>query len=139
MKLTVVFPPCSDDAVSEWLRALTEAVCKATGDSGAGGFGGSYGYGSNYENDIFMLHRYCWCELPECPWCRACGCGDDYETNPCVNCREKPEQAPNFLHKKSGASVHWYKYIGRGMEVSEANWPAIFSECFQSLHPQPNT
>ena len=131
MDVKVILPECSEDAVSDWLRALTEAVCKATGDSGAGGLGGSYGYGSNYENEVFMLHRFCWCERGDCPWCRCCDCaGEDHCEDSCSSHKE-PE--PNFRHKASGATVHWYKYIGRGMEVSEADWPTIFAECFDSL------
>jgi hypothetical protein len=36
-------------------------------------------YGVNYENDIFMMHRYCWCEQSNCPWCLGCECGDDVQ------------------------------------------------------------
>lgn len=56
-------------------------------------------YGINFENDVFMMHRYCWCEEESCQWCD----GD----------------APNFLHKKSGFCLNWYKYIGRGMTVNK--------------------
>lgn len=31
-------------------------------------------YGTNYENDVFMMQRFCWCEREgECPWCTGCG------------------------------------------------------------------
>lgn len=36
MKVEVVLPPCSDDYMSDHLCALTEAVCKVTGDIGVG-------------------------------------------------------------------------------------------------------
>lgn len=163
MAVKIILPPCSDDPISDWLRGLTQAVCKATGDSGAGGLGGSYGYGSNYENDVFMLHRFCWCDQPDCPWCAGCTCPDDalryflkngvevgaeaffdadgfisgttlpVPEKQCPYCKGEVDRAPNFLHKATGATVHWYKYIGRGMEVSEANWPEIMAECFASL------
>lgn len=131
MDVTVILPECSEDAVSERLRDLTEAVCKATGDSGAGGLGGRHGYGSNFENDVFMLHRFCWCEMGDCPWCRSCDCNGEHECS--ATCSSHLPTEPNFRHKASGATVTWYKYIGRGMEVSEADWPAIFAECFDSL------
>ena len=118
MEIKVILPECSDDPVSDWLRGLTREICKLAGDETGYGLGGRYGYGENYENGVFKLHRYCWCDSDDCPYC------DGTE--------------PNFLHKASGASVSWYKYIGRGMDVSEADWPSIFSECFQSLHSQPN-
>ena len=32
-------------------------------------------YGVDFENDIFMMHPYCWCEREdECPWCGGCNC-----------------------------------------------------------------
>lgn len=44
-------------------------------------------------------------------------------------------ELPNFLHKRTGMEVRWYKWIGRGMEV--ANKPkdvaAVFRECMESL------
>lgn len=135
----VVLPPCSDDPVSEWMRALTERISEVTGDLGGFGLGGMHGYGDNYENDVFMMHRFCWCEQTDCPWCLSCSCGDDWKTNPCARCRDEVTPAPNFLHKATGATVHWYKYIGRGMEISEADWPAIFTECFASLATPPHS
>lgn len=33
-------------------------------------------YGTNYVNDTFMLHRYCWCEDDDCPWCGGCQCDE---------------------------------------------------------------
>lgn len=52
-------------------------------------------YGTDFENDAFMMHPYCWCEKDSCLWCN----GDE----------------PNFRHKATGFEVHWYKYIGREM------------------------
>lgn len=31
-------------------------------------------YGVNYENDVFMMHRFCWCDEEDCPWCVGCQC-----------------------------------------------------------------
>lgn len=46
---------------------------------------------------------------------------------------------PNFIHKATGFSVEWYKYIGRGMEFSQKidkkQWRAIFNECLESVNP----
>lgn len=75
-------------------------------------------YGTDFENDIFMMHRYCWCEREECQWCYG---GE-----------------PNFLHKDTGFSVSWYKYIGRGMEIDMAGLndigvARIILECMDSL------
>jgi len=68
-------------------------------------------YGANYENEKFSIHRYCWCEEENCPWCG-------------------PSEMPNFHHKPTGIKVWWYKYIGRGMNVSR---PPTLSECSSIL------
>jgi hypothetical protein len=48
------------------------------------------------------------------------------------DCREV---LPNF--RSGGVSVHWYKYIGRGMsanrQLSRKEWQALFKRCFDSL------
>jgi hypothetical protein len=31
-------------------------------------------YGADYENEVFMMHSYCWCENDDCPWCTGCDC-----------------------------------------------------------------
>lgn len=51
-------------------------------------------YGTNYENDVFMMHRFCWCDKEgECPWCTGCGayeeacsvCSVDYHSGDCYS------------------------------------------------------
>ena len=60
--LTIVLPEISDDEVSDGLRTLTLAAQKALPDQDRFyGLGGEGGYGVNYENDVFMMHRFCWC------------------------------------------------------------------------------
>ena len=29
-------------------------------------------YGTTFENDVFLMRPYCWCDLGDCPWCTAC-------------------------------------------------------------------
>ena len=38
--------------------------------------GGDEIYGADFENDTFLMHRYCWCEEDGCPWCGGCTCPD---------------------------------------------------------------
>lgn len=124
-KVRIVVPYCSDDSLSEALRELTGVLQEKTGEGAYGFLGGSQGYGCNYEDDVFLMHPFCWCERPECPWCAGCQCATDSAN--CAWCRgewfgqEKGglpgEGAPHFWHKPSGFRVWWYKYIGRGMEV----------------------
>jgi hypothetical protein len=53
-------------------------------------------YGTDYEDDVVMMHTYCWCDEALCKWCG----GDE----------------PNFRYKPTGFEVTWYKYIGRDMK-----------------------
>ena len=72
-------------------------------------------YGTLFENDVFMMHPFCWCEQDDCPWCGAIG-------------------EPNFLYKPTGFMVWWYKYIGRGVEIDgAADLPQMLVRCLESL------
>lgn len=31
-------------------------------------------YGATINNDIMVMHKYCWCEQDNCPWCMGCNC-----------------------------------------------------------------
>lgn len=31
-------------------------------------------YGTNFENDVFLMHRFCWCESDDCLWCGGSSC-----------------------------------------------------------------
>ena len=31
-------------------------------------------YGTSFENDIFMMYPFCWCDKDDCPWCAGCTC-----------------------------------------------------------------
>lgn len=78
MDVQVVVPYRATDALSEALVRLTRTLHETgRADGSQGGlFGGEFGYGANYEDDTFLLHRFCWCEREECPWCG--GCLEDY-------------------------------------------------------------
>lgn len=59
--------------------------------------GWSEKYGVNFENDVFMMHRFCWCDDQDCPWCGGCTC---------------PESA--------------FSYFVDGKKVSYEEWMAFF-------------
>lgn len=75
-------PLPNDDALSIALRVLTHQIgAKGIANAEGGGFGGEYGYGANYENDVFLMHRYCGCERDDCLWCGS-GCQATIERRP---------------------------------------------------------
>lgn len=54
------FPVGDVDFVSEGMRALTRRICEVTGEQSGYGLGGEHGYGEEFENDVFEMHRYYW-------------------------------------------------------------------------------
>lgn len=157
--IEMIAPPnalTNNDALSEGLYVLSEIIIRGLQpDRDGGGLGGRFGYGADYENDIFMMHPFCWCESKECLWCMIWlsnneNCTEeesrDYRDSQIKTIREKYGNwaanlhcgAPHFWHKPSGLQVRWYKWIGRDMEVSNENltleqWAAIFDECVKSI------
>lgn len=93
----------------------------------AAAFSGDTKYGTEIDNDVFMMHPFCWCEREDCPWC-AFGCSEVCNPEQGIRCDECPgirfaaqgsidcSEAPNFWHKPTGLRIWWYKYVGRGME-----------------------
>jgi len=62
--------------VAGGLRAVTRALQKSGVQYGGGLLGGEDGYGVFYENEVFGMHPYCWCEGDDCHWCATCTCPD---------------------------------------------------------------
>lgn len=83
------------------------------------------GYGEKYENTVFEMHPYCWCDERECPMCGGHVMQDGVQTR------------TTFFHKPSGYRLHWYKYMMRAVEVNRHvtgdELKAIIAECIMSL------
>lgn len=114
-EIVIVIP----EAASGDLVELTKFLCDEMGFDGSGGLGGSYGYGVDYENDTFMMHRFCWCEQDDCKWCSG--------------------YAPNFLYKPTGAKIWWYKWIGRGEEMKGKLPKDWLKQCQDSVSTAAST
>lgn len=116
-EIVIVTPAISDDQVSNGLYELSKKLGQLNPEAQSHGFlGGQWGYGQDFENDVFMMHSFCWCDQDNCKWCSG--------------------KEPNFRHKASGFSVCWYKYIGRGMEfepIDGNKWDKILKECLRSI------
>jgi hypothetical protein len=134
------------------LRALTQVLAEEHGlKPEEGALGGKYGYGVEFENEIFMMHPFCWCEQEDCPWCALCLCGykDGEASKLCMICNDfekiqakggvpelREEAAPNFWHKPSGLRIWWYKWIGRSMVVHNPQGVGVrdvWESCLKSL------
>jgi hypothetical protein len=60
----IILPVPELDWLGRALCSLTRKIHRlGLADGAAGGiFGGEWGYGTDYENETFLMHRYCWCE-----------------------------------------------------------------------------
>ena len=104
---------CADaDVISQTLYSLSEVLIRGLSQGGGGGLGGEFGYGADYENDVFMMHHYCWCEKEgECPWCT--GCGIYQKRGECVVCAD---ESLTVEQRRSAAPERRCDYVtGRGM------------------------
>lgn len=130
---------------TDLVQLTKHLVKKGLGEgTGTNGFlGGEYGYGVDFENEVFMMHSFCWCMKPDCPWCLECTCqvkeiNGDYETvKECDNCKNPKERMPHFWYKPTNLKIHWYKWIGRSMEFNKKpqikTWEGILKHCMDSL------
>lgn len=79
---------------------------------------GADSYGEEFSNDVFEMHRYCWCDGDKCP---QCGTGEQ----------------PNFLYKPTGFRLTWYKYPMRDAYTNQEVTPSMFRDmmtaCIASL------
>lgn len=113
MNIEIIIPKGAETNIELGLVSLTEAIFKKIGEEDGYGLGGKYGYGADYENDVFMMKRFCWCDEEDCKWC-----GGDY---------------PNFIYKPTNTKIWWYKFIGRD-QIQEGKLPKNWlSKCIKSL------
>lgn len=80
----------------------------------------------NFENDVFKVSRY------------TDNCDCDYYINNSVEHKDTcPTIFPNFIHKKSGFSIKWYKYPFRSpssnTRISKEELSSIVKECVESV------
>ncbi len=69
MEVEVVLPARNWGSLEDALWSLTEVIAKHDPDVvGHGVLGGGFGYGANYENDVFEMRSYYWGD---------CDCGAD--------------------------------------------------------------
>lgn len=125
MRVEIILPDRRMDKLSDALVAITAAIDAADPDRVAHGFlGGQHGYGGNWSSDVFDMRPYYWGD---------CLCGGVEADTPCEpSC---PTELPNFLYKPTGLEVRWYKYIGRGQEVSAdpGDIAAMLANCLSDV------
>jgi len=109
----IVFPSGMFGADKDYLvDAIIRAIAEHHGDENEW----PVKYGTTIDNELFMMHRFCWCESEDCDWCNE-------------------NDAPNFYYKPLDFQVHWYKYIGRSMkynkEISALECADMLTKCLK--------
>lgn len=94
-------------------------------------------YGINYSNNIFVIHKYCYCESPSCPYCWDFTV--DIPTQEYIDKygMEEDNDAPNFWYKPLDFKVWWYKTIHKGLKtnklLSKKEFMDMQVNCFESI------
>lgn len=113
------------DWATDGLRMIAEVISESRGFSPDGWSDlTSNSGGDEFINDVFEMRSYCWCES---------GWGDEDPNHP--HAKGCP---PNFVYKKNGLVITWYKHAGRGiranMEYAGAkNWFKAITACIESI------
>ena len=144
--ITIVLPPTASSDIDLDLVKLTEFLSKNLNLDTGYGLGGEFGYGVDYENGVFMMHPYCWCDDGEkCLWCMM---NDPHENknykkmkaelkNKFNSYWQKWGGSPTFFYKPTKTGCRWYKWIGRDTEwdkePTKTQWKKIYKDCIKSI------
>lgn len=86
---------------------------------------GCDGYALKFDNDVFYLRAYCWCDRKTCP-----------------QCGDSPSEY-NFFYKPEGLGLTWYKYAIRAGYFNRAttleDFRRIITLCIESVRPDDSS
>ena len=99
MEVRIVTPPVAESVIETDLVNLTKWLTKSgAAERYAGGIlGGEWGYGVEFENNVFLMHPFCWCEREDCPWCASCT-GEGHHPGHKPDCYQTRLQALQETH-----------------------------------------
>jgi len=120
--------------IYEQLYNLSKTIAKKTKNNYQGGFG----YGQDYENEVFKMYPFCWCEKDDCGYCAGIGAMPQLLREIGNVKYNESERLPNFLYKPSVFKLWWYKYMGRGEEQSGTLPKDWYEKCIKSLSIKEN-
>jgi hypothetical protein len=108
------------DWATDGLYMIAQCIAELRGKDPLGGWTTltSNSGETEYENDIFYMSSYCWCEG-----------GSEGHENGCP---------PNFIYKVNGMCISWYKHAGRGIRASREYpgarlWANAVMRCISSV------
>lgn len=123
-----------EGVVARDLVDVTRHLDRAGHQAEAGALGGRFGYGVEYENDVFEMHPFCYCDRRDCEVCEDQGSDVEY--------RVDFPRKPHFRVKGTAIEVRWYKWIGRSMDVRPPDltgpqWVEVMARVRASIPPVP--
>jgi hypothetical protein len=134
-----------EGVVSAGLILLTAALEAAGANLAHGALGGEYGYGTDFSNDVFMMHPYCWCEKEDCPWCAGCSCPDTAWKFFVDGVEVSYEAYDQFFEDQTGPSPEdeseWPAWEAKADAINARRHQEHAKTCHWCLHPeevQPN-
>lgn len=113
MRVEIILPKRATSKIEKGLTELTKYIVDELSLDTSYGLGGEYGYGVEYENDIFMMHPFCWCDKKSCKWCH--------------------KEYPNFIYKPTDTRIWWYKWIGRDTKILRGLPKDWLDRCKESI------
>lgn len=145
IEIHIYTPPVAEDEIELDLCELTRIIVeKGLGDEPGYGLGGHWGYGTNFENDVFMIHSFCYCEQDDCPWCASCSCEYSYYIdNKKVTYEEWVdfyEQRVPDIYNEDLTDVEWEEHFRLADEVNKHRTTKVEVQCENCKNglPAPN-
>jgi hypothetical protein len=135
-----------DNPATRALVDLTAAISVVRPEAVVHGFlGGEHGYGAHWDDDIFLMRPYCWCEKDDCPWCAGCDCPPEAQIylidGRDVSFEEWDSERYAIVAKETGGRIRSSADLGKILDddaldaALDAAWAVVESRCQTKREP----
>ena len=128
LEIQFVLPACSDEPLDEMLRLITKAIDDRDRERTAHGFlGGMYGYGADWNSDVFEMRPYYWGD---------CDCGfDQLEDAWCASHKHSEECYQSELERElvAAGGIKKTYWVDRPKRYSYDQWRAVEDRVYDTL------
>lgn len=122
------------------LVLLTAGLAAAGIEIAGGLLGGEFGYGGNFENDVFMMHQFCWCDRDDCAWCAQCSCSETAWSYFIDGVACTYEEFDKFFEDNVGPcptdELAWPAWEAKAAAINERRGQVHTPTCHWCLHPE---
>ena len=134
-EINIIIPSVASTKIEQYLCELTKILVENNLAEEPGyGLGGHWGYGTDFENNAFLIHSFCWCEQNDCPWCIGCDCSEDaykyFIDNNEVNYKEWDKfYIENMGDLYNDSNEKWDEYKKRADEINKRRTSTHEPDC----------